>query len=118
MPCVGSSILPRPTIEKFKEQIMKAYQLYNAIFDSTKCVQIRNKKVDEDGMVNYDDLKYSDWKTITKEDPVTGFLGSCISGAYELLDGNTFRIIDPVSHDGTVVELQGKKYLLTEVKDI
>jgi hypothetical protein len=95
---------------------MKAYDLYDAIFDSTKCVQIRNRKINAYGEA--EEVEYSDWKTITREDPVTGFLGSCIQGSYELLDAKTFRIIDAISHDGTVVELQGKKYLLTEVKDI
>jgi hypothetical protein len=97
---------------------MKAYDLYEAIFSSTQCVQMRNRKVDEDGVADYFLEEYSDWVTITTKDPVTGFIGSCVAGSYDLIADDTFRIIDAVSHDGTVVELQGKKYLLTEVKDI
>jgi len=90
--------------------------LYDAIFNPEKLVQFRSNPVNENGD-SIDHGKYSEWKTITKDSDLTAFIGGCLpSGSKIFMADNTIRITDAENHDGTIVDLHGRKYLLTEIK--
>ena len=94
---------------------MKLCDFYEAVYDPEKTAQFRRKPVDSEGQGLYNE-EYSDWITVEPYSLLASFVGM-FAGGTELM-GPTQIIDAPESHDGTIVELHGRKYLLTEIKDI
>lgn len=93
---------------------MKIYELYDAIFDPSKQVQLEKAKVNQFGQ----GVEPSGWVSISKEDNLTSFIGGCLPSSTQIICTNKIKISERTSHDGDIVEVYGRKYLLTEIKDI
>jgi len=97
---------------------MKISELYEAIFDPEKYLQMKKVKVDQYGVCGDYGYQYdSDWITITKDDMLTTFLGHCLPAGTQVGGEDAFRVLSHDDHDGKIVDLHGKKYLLTELKE-
>ena len=98
---------------------MNIGDIYGAAFDPEKQLWFRSKEVDEEGnAITSKSNLYSEWIRIEKDDPLINFIGGAVPSGTDIMNGNQFKIEDVKSHDGEVVDLHGRKYLLTEVKDI
>lgn len=93
------------------------HQLYDNIFDKDKEVKFLKKKLTPNGAVTGDEIG---WVTINPDGDLANFIGTFLPSQTELFSLDWIKITpkEEQSHDGTIVELHGKKYLLTEVKDI
>ncbi len=97
---------------------MNIGEIYDAAFDPEKQLWFRSKEVDEEGNAIMGNSTYSDWIRVENSDPLINFIGGGLPSGTAIMNGNQFKVTDLENHDGTIVDLHGRKYLLKEIKDV